>query len=74
MADSLDAATDNIGRCYTMAKPVDTLLGEFHAPRGTRDAPEVVALLDDADFCRDLKETLDETRKSVYLEVYHVKR
>ena len=49
-----------------MAKPVDTLLGEFHAQRGTRFAPE--------DFCRDLKETLDETRKSVYLEVYHVKR
>lgn len=74
VADSLDAATDNIGRCYTMAKPVDTLLGEFHAQRGTRYAPEVVALLDDEDFCRDLKETLDETRKSVYLEVYHVKR
>ena len=74
VADSLDAATDNIGRCYTMAKPVDTLLGEFRAQRGTRYAPEVVALLDDEDFCRDLKETLDETRKSVYLEVYHVKR
>lgn len=74
VADSLDAATDNIGRCYTMPKPVDTLLGEFHAQRGTRYAPEVVALLDDEDFCRDLKETLDETRKSVYLEVYHVKR
>ena len=74
VADSLDAATDNIGRCYTMAKPVDTLLGEFRAQRGTRYAPEVVALLDDEDFCRGLKETLDETRKSVYLEVYHVKR
>ena len=44
VADSLDAATDNIGRCYTMAKPVDTLLGEFRAQRGTRYAPEVVAL------------------------------
>ena len=40
----------------------------------SRAVPEVVALLDDEDFCRDLKETLDETRKSVYLEVYHVKR
>lgn len=74
VADSLDAATDNIGRCYTMAKPVDTLLGEFRVQRGTRYAPEVVALLDDEEFSRDLKETLDETRKSVYLEVYHVKR
>lgn len=37
-------------------------------------AKPVDTLLDDEDFCRDLKETLDETRKSVYLEVYHVKR
>ena len=29
-----------------MAKPVDTLLGEFHDQRGTRYAPEVVALLE----------------------------
>jgi hypothetical protein len=29
-----------------MAKPVDTLLSEFHAQRGTRYAPEVVALLE----------------------------
>lgn len=27
-----------------MAKPVDTLLGEFYVQRGTRYAPEVVAL------------------------------
>lgn len=74
VADSLDAATDNIGRCYTVAKPVEALLGEFRAQKGTRYAPEVVDLLDDEDFCRDLKETLDETRKSVYLEVYHVER
>ena len=31
-------SSPNIGRCYTMAKPVDTLLGEFHAQRGTRYA------------------------------------
>lgn len=29
-----------------MAEPVDTLLSEFHAQRGTRYAPEVVALLE----------------------------
>lgn len=74
VADSLDAATDNIGRCYTVAKPVDVLLGEFRAQKGSRYAPEVVALLDDEAFCQSLKEALDETRKSVYLEVYHVKQ
>lgn len=74
VADSLDAATDNIGRCYTMAKPVETLLGEFRAQRGTRYAPAVVDLLEDEGFCRRLKETLNEARQSVYLETYHVQR
>ena len=74
VADSLDAATDNIGRCYTMAKPVDALLGEFRAQKGSRYAPDVVDLLDDEAFCEMLKATLDETRKSVYLEAYHVKQ
>ena len=74
VADSLDAATDNIGRCYTMAKPVDTLLEEFRAQKGTRYAPYVVELLDDEEFCKTLKETLNEARQSVYLEAYHMKQ
>lgn len=72
VADSLDAATDNIGRCYTIAKPVDALLAEFRAQKGVRYAPEVVELFDDADFVANLRETLTETRQSVYLETYHV--
>lgn len=32
VADSLDAATDNIGRCYNLAKPFRTLLEELRAP------------------------------------------
>ena len=35
VADSLDAATDNIGRCYNLAKPFRTLLGELRAQSGT---------------------------------------
>ena len=31
VADSLDAATDNIGRCYNLAKPFRTLLEELRA-------------------------------------------
>lgn len=74
VADSLDAATDNIGRCYIMAKPVDTLLEEFRAQKGTRYAPAVVELFDDPDFVAHLRETLAETRQSVYLETYHVQQ
>lgn len=72
VADSLDAATDNIGRCYNMAKPFFTLVGELCAQSGTRYAPEVVQLFEDKDFCNDLAERLDAERKKVYLQVYHV--
>lgn len=71
VADSIDAATDNIGRCYNRAKPFAALLGELQAQRGTRYSPAVVALFDDSSFCRSLTEALDAERKKVYLQVYH---
>lgn len=71
VADSLDAATDNIGRCYNLAKPFRTLLGELRAQSGTRYAPNVVALFEDERFCQQLAENTDAERKRVYLQVYH---
>lgn len=71
VADSLDAATDNIGRCYNLAKPFRTLLGELRAQSGTRYAPTVVALFEDERFCQQLAENTDAERKRVYLQVYH---
>lgn len=72
VADSLDAATDNIGRCYNMAKPFRVLVGELRAQSGTRYAPEVVDLFQDESFCAKLEQKLDEKRKEVYLQVYHI--
>lgn len=71
VADSLDAATDNIGRCYNLAKPFRTLLEELRAQSGTRYAPNVVALFEDERFCQQLTENTDAERKRVYLQVYH---
>lgn len=71
VADSLDAATDNIGRCYNRAKPLRTLVGELQAQSGTRYAPDVVALFRDETFCEALAKKLDAERKKVYLHVYH---
>ncbi len=71
VTDSLDAATDNVGRCYNAAKPVEVLVEEFRREKGTRYAPYVVELFDDPEFCRSLADTLTETRKQVYLEVYN---
>lgn len=74
VADSLDAATDNIGRCYNLAKPFHTLLEELRAQSGTRYAPNVVALFEDERFCQQLAENTDAERKRVYLQVYHAGR
>lgn len=71
VADTLDAATDNIGRCYNRAKPLRTLVGELQAQRGTRYAPDVVALFRDETFCEVLAQKLDAERKKVYLQAYH---
>lgn len=74
VADSLDAATDNIGRCYNLAKPFHALLEELRAQSGTRYAPNVVALFEDERFCQQLAENTDAERKRVYLQVYHAGR
>ena len=71
VADALDAATDNIGRCYNRAKPLRTLVGELQAQSGTRYAPDVVALFRDEMFCEVLAQKLDAERKKVYLQAYH---
>ncbi len=70
VTDSLDAATDNIGRCYMAEKSIDALIGELRAQMGTRYAPYVVKLFDDPEFTEGLKNRLSETRKQVYLKVY----
>ena len=72
VADSLDAATDNIGRCYNQAKPFRALVNELQAQCGTRYAPDVVALFQDEAFCTQLEQKLDTERKKAYLRAYHV--
>lgn len=71
VADALDAATDNIGRCYNRAKPLRTLVGELQAQSGTRYAPDVVALFRDETFCEALAQKMDAERKKIYLQAYH---
>ena len=73
VADSLDAATDNIGRCYTAAKSVESVIQELRAQQGSRYAPAVVQLFDSVDFCTEFQRKLYEARQSVYLEVYREK-
>ena len=70
IADALEAATDNIGRSYTVAKSFDDIVKELRAGAGTRYSPAFVKLFDDADFYSYLKNYLYSRRKDIYSHVY----
>ena len=70
VADSLDAGTDNIGRCYAAVKTFETLVGELRAGSGTRYDPAVVALFDDESFVTRMRDGLTATRREIYCHAY----
>lgn len=74
VADSLDAGTDSVGRCYTMAKTYEVLVEELRAQRGTRYSPAVVALFDDEAFYQQAKARLYSAREKTYVAVYGARK
>lgn len=70
VADSMDAATDDVGRSYAEAKSFDALVGELRQGAGRRYAPRIVALLDDPALYADLGRRLEEERQRIYCDVY----
>lgn len=70
VADSMDAATDDIGRSYAASKDFSTLLEELRAGSGTRYSPEVVALFDNSAFSAEMERTLTHNRQEIYYAVY----
>lgn len=70
VSDSIEAATDNVGRCYSAAKSFSTIVSELRAESGTRYSPDIVALFDDGEFCRTLEQELTHERKRAYIEIY----
>ncbi len=71
VCDSLDAATDNVGRSYATCKTFWQLVSELQRNSGTRYSPDVVSLFDDPAFCAELREELEQQREQVYVEVYY---
>lgn len=70
VADSTDAATDNVGRSYAAGKTFGALVKELRAQSGIRYCPEVVALFDDADFCRQTEQEMKSQREALYCRAY----
>jgi len=70
VSDSIEAATDDIGRCYSAAKSFSQIIGELRNEAGTRYSPDVVALFDNSEFSAEVEKTLCEERQHAYLSVY----
>lgn len=73
LCDSLDAATDTLGRNYARGKRFDAVLSELHAQRGGRYSAELVDLLQgDALLQTQVRALVTEGRSEVYREVHEL--
>ncbi len=70
IADSMDAATDSVGRSYRNAKTFDEFEKEVADAAGTRYASWAPALLSDPEVRKNLMFLLDEGRIRIYRETY----
>lgn len=71
ICDSLDAATDYLGRNYAIRKDLSTVLKELRDGAGTRYNPDLVALLDtDKELFTKLNELIDHGREDIYYNLF----
>ena len=74
VCDSIEAATDDIGRCYAKVKDFSTLVDELRWGSGTRYSPHVVALFDDEEFFRTVEQGMYTKREEIYFETYEARQ
>lgn len=70
VSDSIEAATDNIGRSYSEPKSLRTIVEDLKQNAGTRYSPDVVALFDDEAFFSEIEQNLESERIDVFYETY----
>ena len=71
LADSLDAATDSVGRSYAKTKNLDEILKEFSHERGVRYNATLVNMMQrDANFQEKLNQILTQGREEICYEIY----
>ena len=70
VVDSIDAATDFLGRPYNAGKTIDQLIHEFLAKSGTQYGEEVCNVLSAPEIKNQLEYWVSEGRKEIYYKVY----
>ncbi len=70
IADSIDAATDYIGRPYGSGKTLDELIDEFRTFAGTRYSSEVTKVLYEPDIKAKVEDLITNRREEISYRVY----
>lgn len=73
IADSIDAATDNIGRPYGLGKTLEQLMEEFDSMKDTRYCGYICELLHIPEVKQQVEYILQETRRKIYYHIYQTK-
>ncbi|MCM1058408.1 MAG: hypothetical protein NC517_12490 [Firmicutes bacterium] len=70
IADSIDAATDNIGRPYGQGKTLEQLLEEFEGMKDSRYSGYICDLLHVEEVKAKIEYILDVRRREIYCDIY----
>jgi len=70
VANSIDSATDGIGKTHSEPKSADEIISEIHAGAGVRYSPIVANTLNDEAMVAVIKHILDTERKEAYNTAY----
>ena len=70
VADSIDAATDEIGKSYAPVKDLNEVYAEINEASGSEYSPVLAELINDASVKTELKQILDVERKKAYFTAY----
>lgn len=70
IADSIDAATDNIGRPYGQGKSLSDMIEEFEGMKDSRYSGYICDILKVPEVREKIEDILDIRRKEIYFEIY----
>jgi len=70
VADSIDAATDIVGRSYSKALTLEQVVNEIHEQAGSRYCPTISQALKDPVLLKQIDKCLTEGRKDAYYQAY----
>ena len=70
IADSIDAATDFLGRPYNSGKTIDELIEEFKSRAGSQYGKEATDALSNKEVRDKLEYLITEGREDIYYRIY----